>query len=146
MYGTLDRATFARMRSEMGTKKKQVVEVSGGGKWEGDLWLPGGVTPNAQAKADEFGNNILTAKKIEGKLFAAWAFDNKGVFQITLEGKSARKVLMPEHGGLNRDLQRAIDKWGDGVTVRVSYEGMTTIAKGEYAGNQAHVYRVAAIL
>lgn len=119
-------------------------KVSGGGPWEGDLWLPQGPTEEAAARAEEYHNTIIEEDEVTGNLHSGVAFGEKAVMYLTNLGlkPSERKVLMPEHGGLQRDLALVHEKYGDGCEVRVVYKGTVVIKNGRHKGKNANAYDV----
>jgi hypothetical protein len=120
--------------------KKSWVKISGGGPWDGSLWLPQGPTPEAAARAEEYKNEIVEDEAIEGFLHKGIAFGDKDVFYVAND--KGHKTLLPEHGGLYRDCGIAIEEKGDGVEVRIEYKGQVKIKNGRHAGKNAHAYDV----
>ncbi len=117
------------------------VKISGGGPWEGEIWAPQGATPEAQARADEYNNVIREDETLSGVLHKTTAFGGKDAFMVTVTEKGKPlNVLLPEHGGLQRDCEIAIDNHGDGLECRIVYKGKVKIKKGRHAGKDANAY------
>lgn len=128
----------------MAKKNDDVVEekISGGGPWEGSMWFPHEPTDNAKQRAEEYKNTIVDDDEVNGELSRAEAFDKD---QFALTDDDGGRLLMPEHGGLQRDLGLVIEKFGEGQRVRVVYKGTKPIKKGKWKGKEAHTYDVFAI-
>jgi hypothetical protein len=116
-------------------------KVGGGGPWEGPIWAPQGPTEEQAIKAAEYKNEIVEADSVYGHLHEGWAFDGKEVFYLARK-KEGDKLLMPDHGGLRRDLGIALKKKGEGCLIEVVYRGKVVLQRGDFAGNEANAYDV----
>ena len=116
------------------------VKISAGGPWDGDIWSPMPPTERQQAAAEEYGNTIRDESSIAGALYKGTAFGDKDVFFLVVEDDT--RVMMPEHGGLMRDLELTFEKFGDGVSVEIEYKGTAKIKSGKWKEKDCHTYDV----
>jgi hypothetical protein len=117
------------------------VKISAGGPWDGALWYPNGIaTERTRSAAEEYGNEVLESESIAGELHQAKAFGNKDVFYV--DDDEGRRVMLPEHGGLTRDLELMFVKHGDGARVEIEYKGMAKIKSGKWKNKSCHTYDV----
>lgn len=127
----------------MATKKANStkrVKVSAGGPWDGDVWSPQEPTPRAIESAEEYGNTLRRDSEIEGRLFKGTAFGDKDIFYV-VDADEVR-VMMPEHGGLARDLELFLEKYGEDQAIAIEYKGTKPLKSGKHKGKPCHTYDV----